>query len=25
VRDGRHAGEEDSRRAFTQVLKDLLG
>ena len=25
VRDGQHAGEEDSRRAFTQVLKDLLG
>ena len=25
VRDGHHAGEEDSRRAFTQVLKDLLG
>lgn len=25
VRDGRHAGEEDSRRAFTQVLKGLLG
>ncbi|PQZ92692.1 MULTISPECIES: formimidoylglutamate deiminase [Pseudomonas] len=25
VRDGHHAGEEDSNRAFTQVLKDLLG
>ncbi len=25
VRDGQHAGEEDSSRAFTQVLKDLLG
>ncbi len=25
VRDGHHAGEEESRRAFTQVLKDLLG
>jgi formimidoylglutamate deiminase len=25
VREGRHAGEEDSNRAFTQVLKDLLG
>jgi len=25
VRDGRHAGEEDSARAFTQVLRDLLG
>ncbi|QHF42565.1 formimidoylglutamate deiminase [Pseudomonas sp. S35] len=25
VRDGRHAGEEDSSRAFTQVLRDLLG
>ena len=24
VRDGHHAGEEDSSRAFTQVLKDLL-
>ncbi|MQB14086.1 formimidoylglutamate deiminase [Pseudomonas lactis] len=24
VRDGHHAGEEDSRQAFTQVLKDLL-
>ena len=24
VRDGHHAGEEDSNRAFTQVLKDLL-
>jgi len=24
VRDGRHAGEADSSRAFTQVLKDLL-
>ncbi|MBN2990480.1 formimidoylglutamate deiminase [Pseudomonas cedrina subsp. fulgida] len=24
VRDGRHAGEEESSRAFTQVLKDLL-
>jgi formimidoylglutamate deiminase len=25
VRDGRHAGEEDSSRAFTQVLRELLG
>ena len=25
VRDGRHAGEEESNRAFTQVLRDLLG
>jgi formimidoylglutamate deiminase len=25
VREGRHADEEDSNRAFTQVLKDLLG
>ncbi|MHC8316643.1 formimidoylglutamate deiminase [Pseudomonas sp. LB3P31] len=25
VRDGRHAGEEESSRAFTQVLRDLLG
>lgn len=25
VREGHHAGEEDSNRAFTQVLKDLLG
>ncbi|MEN5314959.1 formimidoylglutamate deiminase [Pseudomonas koreensis] len=25
VRDGRHAGEEDSARAFTQVLRELLG
>lgn len=25
VRDGHHAGEEDSNRAFTQVLKNLLG
>ena len=25
VRDGRHAGEEESCRAFTQVLRDLLG
>ncbi|ONH54381.1 formimidoylglutamate deiminase [Pseudomonas cedrina] len=24
VRDGRHAGEEESSRAFTQVLRDLL-
>ncbi|KAF1028650.1 MAG: 8-oxoguanine deaminase [Pseudomonas sp.] len=24
VRDGRHAGEEESARAFTQVLRDLL-
>jgi len=24
VRDGRHAAEEDSSRAFTQVLRDLL-
>jgi len=25
VRDGRHADEEESNRAFTQVLRDLLG
>ena len=25
VRDGRHAGEEESNRAFTQVLRELLG
>jgi len=25
VRDGHHAGEEESNRAFTQVLRDLLG
>ncbi|MGY2375345.1 formimidoylglutamate deiminase [Pseudomonas sp. SDO524_S393] len=25
VRDGHHAGEEESSRAFTQVLRDLLG
>ena len=25
IRDGHHAGEEDSRRAFTQVLRQLLG
>jgi len=25
VRDGRHAGEEQSARAFTQVLRELLG
>ncbi|OEC34603.1 formimidoylglutamate deiminase [Pseudomonas cuatrocienegasensis] len=25
VRDGHHAGEEESARAFTQVLRDLLG
>lgn len=25
VRDGRHAGEEESNRAFIQVLRDLLG
>ncbi|MGE1176889.1 formimidoylglutamate deiminase [Pseudomonas sp. BW7P1] len=25
VREGRHAGEEDSDRAFTQVLRELLG
>ena len=25
VRDGRHAGEEESNRAFTRVLRDLLG
>jgi formimidoylglutamate deiminase len=25
VRDGHHAGEEDSARAFTQVLRELLG
>ncbi|WP_456025834.1 formimidoylglutamate deiminase [Pseudomonas capeferrum] len=25
VRDGRHTGEEESSRAFTQVLRDLLG
>jgi formimidoylglutamate deiminase len=25
VRDGRHAGEEESNRAFTHVLRDLLG
>ncbi|WP_243433090.1 MULTISPECIES: hypothetical protein, partial [unclassified Pseudomonas] len=25
VRDGRHAGEEHSARAFTRVLRDLLG
>ncbi|UFQ00623.1 formimidoylglutamate deiminase [Pseudomonas fitomaticsae] len=25
VREGRHAGEEDSNRAFTQVLRELLG
>ena len=25
VRDGRHAGEEESSRAFTHVLRDLLG
>jgi len=25
VREGRHAGEEDNNRAFTQVLRELLG
>jgi formimidoylglutamate deiminase len=25
IRDGHHAAEEDSSRAFTQVLRDLLG
>ncbi len=25
IRDGRHAGEEDSNRAFAQVLRELLG